>query len=116
MTVRLLLTVASTQRWHLHQVDVINAFLHEDLDEEVYMSLSPGFGRKGDTQICKLHKSLYGLKQASRQWFIRLSISLKQANYKQSKADYSLFVQSHNGKFIAILIYVDDVIIAGKDL
>lgn len=80
------------------------------------MSLPPGFGRKGETRVCKLHKSLYGLKQASRQWSIKLSNGLKKANFKQYKADYSLFVRSQHGKFTCLLIYVDDVILTGNNL
>lgn len=80
------------------------------------MSLPPGFRRKGETHVCKLHKSLYGLKQASHQWFIKLSAVLKHAGFHQSESDYSLFIRTRAGIFTALLVYVDDIILAGNNL
>ncbi|KAK1408311.1 hypothetical protein QVD17_39969 [Tagetes erecta] len=115
VTVRTLLTVAVKRDWIIHQLDVDNAFLHGDLDEEVYMKIPQGFSRENETRVCRLRKSLYGLKQASRNWYHKFTKFLISLNFRQSKADHSLFTFQNGESYVAILIYVDDVIVVGND-
>lgn len=119
-TVKTLLAVSAAKNWSLTQLDISNAFLNGDLDEEIYMTLPPGYTPKnGETlppnAVCKLQKSLYGLKQASRQWFLKLSGTLLQLGFTKSNSDHSLFIRNVHGIYTAVLVYVDDIIIASNN-
>ncbi|RVW13589.1 Retrovirus-related Pol polyprotein from transposon RE1 [Vitis vinifera] len=116
VTVCCVFFIAAARHWHLYQLDVNNAFLHVDLDEEVYMTLPLGYGRKGESRVCRLLKSLYGLKQASRNWYSKLSFVLLLTGYSQSDADHSLFTWTQGSSITVVLVYVDDLLIAGNDL
>ncbi|KAM2022235.1 hypothetical protein ACFX16_044164 [Malus domestica] len=110
--VRVLLSVVVNHEWPLFQMDVKNAFLHGDLEEEVYMKLPPGHPREDEpNKVCKLHKAIYGLKQSPRAWHSKLSSILQVAGFKRSHADFSLFVRSGVLGKLVVLIYVDDLII-----
>ncbi|KAK1412293.1 hypothetical protein QVD17_33424 [Tagetes erecta] len=115
VTIRTLLAVAVKKGWHIHQLDVNNAFLHGDLHEDVYMKIPQGFSKEDDDRVCKLKKSLYGLKQASRNWYKKFTTSLLEIGFKQTRADPSLFIFKEEDVFVAALIYVDDVVIMGND-
>ncbi|KAL4285046.1 hypothetical protein GQ457_16G030870 [Hibiscus cannabinus] len=115
---KLLLALAAVHDWHLLQLDVNNAFLNGMLNEEVYMKIPLGYATNvsGDNLVCKLNKSIYGLKQASRQWFCAFSQVVLQFGFSQSPHEHSLFIKGSGDTLVALLVYVDDIILAGKDL
>ncbi|GJT65992.1 ribonuclease H-like domain-containing protein [Tanacetum coccineum] len=112
-TVRCLISLAVQNGWCLFQLDVNNAFLYGNLDEDVYMLPPPGYFDKNETRVCKLKRSLYGLKQAPRQWNNRLFEALIENDFKQSGHDHSLYTKESGGSFVALLVYVDDIVLTG---
>ena len=116
-TVKVLLSLAANLNWPLHQFDVKNAFLHGDLEEEVYMDIPPGYTTSSKTEVvCKLQKALSRLKQSPRAWFGRFSLAMRKYGFTQSNSDHTLFLKHRLGKVTALIIYVDDMIITGDDI
>lgn len=98
-TIRVLLSVAVNLDWPLQQLDVKNAFLNGDLEDEVSMDLPLGFDEASkDGKICRLKKSLYSLKQSPQAWFDRFAKAIRQQDYKQAQADHTLFYKHSVGK------------------
>jgi len=114
-TIRLLLSLASIYNWELKHLDINNVFLHGDLKEDVYMVALSRLTSIPSGKVCKLKNNLYGLKQASREWFAKLSLFLLSMRSTQSMNDHSLFINSSEGSFTTLLVYVDDIILAGND-
>lgn len=113
-TIRILLSLAASKKWPLHQLGVNNAFLHGSLKEEVYMKVPDGIPNPFNL-VCLLKKSLYDLKQASRERHAKLVEELLCQGFIHSKNDYSLFIKRHNGRLCITAVYVDDVILIGDD-
>ncbi|KAL0414383.1 UNVERIFIED_CONTAM: Retrovirus-related Pol polyprotein from transposon RE1 [Sesamum radiatum] len=114
VTVRIFLSLAASKSWPLLQLDVNNAFLHGSLDEDVYMVPPDGLLGVESGQVCKLQKSLYGLKQASRQWNLELTTKLLDFGFKQSTHEHCLFIKQSATEFTALLVYVDDILLTGS--
>ncbi|CAM6117598.1 unnamed protein product [Calypogeia fissa] len=118
-TIRLLMALVVLFDLELDQMDVVTAFLYGLLEELIFMRQPQGFVRKGkEHQVCKLLRSLYGLKQSPRQWNKRFDTFMKSLGFIQSEYDCCLYKKKVNNEvfgFIILVLYVDDMLIAAKD-
>ncbi|RVX16790.1 Retrovirus-related Pol polyprotein from transposon RE1 [Vitis vinifera] len=116
-SVCLLLSMVVVCSWPLYQLDIKNVFLHGDLAEEVYMEQPPGFVAQGESGlVCRLRRSLYGLKQSPRAWFGRFSSVVQEFGILRSTTDHSIFYHHNSlGQCIYLVVYVDDIVIIGSD-
>src|SRR5579871_329988 len=115
--IRLLLAIAAKEDFEVHQMDVQSAFLNRDLDEEIYMNQPEGFIEEGQEDlVCRLKKSLYGLKQASRTWYKKLYDCLVGFSFTQCNADYIIYYYQEGSTKVIISAYVDDLIIMSNNL
>ena len=116
-TVRSLLALANAKDWEVHQMDVKTAFLQGNLNEEIYMQQPEGYiSKKHPDYVCKLRKSIYGLKQSARCWNNAIDSYLKSKGYNQMSCDPCLYVKSikqqdGNVNFVILSIHVDDILL-----
>eukprot|EP00877_Chromochloris_zofingiensis_P012347 jgi/Chrzof1/7366/Cz02g21060.t1 len=115
-TFRALMAKAAEEGMELHKLDVKTAFLQGNLEEDVWIQQPPGYEEGSSELACHLHKPLYGLKQAPRAWHQRLQQELLAVGYTASAADPSLYWYCINGDYVYLLVYVDDILIAAKQL
>jgi len=114
-TVRTVLSLALSQDWPIHQLDVKNVFLHGTLSETVYCSQPTGFVDTAlPPHVCKLNKSLYGLKQAPRAWYSRFATYLLVLGFTEAKSDTSLFIYRRGTDTVYLLLYVDDIVLTAS--
>ena len=100
----------------LHQMDVKTAFLNGDLDDDMYMEQPIGFVEVGkENLVCKLNKSIYILKQASRQWYLKFDRIITQNGFKENAVDRCIYLRFSGSSYIFLVLYVDDILLASND-
>lgn len=117
-SIRILLSLTVAYDFELEQLDVKTAFLHGDLDETIYMQQPVGFvSRNEQSKVCLLKKSLYGLKQSPRQWYLRFDSFILSCGFSRSKLDHCVYLKHTVCKSpIYLLLYVDDMLLASKSM
>ena len=101
----------------LHQMDVKTTFLNGDLYENVFMAQPKGFVMEGKENLgCRLKKSIYGLKQASRQWYLKFDETVRSFGFEENVEDNCIYAKFKNGKYIFLVLYVDDILLASSDV
>lgn len=111
-TLRMLISLSNHFGWDLRLLDVVTAFLNGDIDVEMYMDYPPAVPSQSG-KVLKLCKALYGLKQSPRLWWQRLFRDLKTMGFIQCEADTNLFVRRSQKGILFLLVYVDDLLLAG---
>lgn len=116
-TIRCIVALGAALDLEMHQMDVKTAFLNGDLEEDIYMEQPSGFVQRGKEHlVCKLKKSLYGLKQASRAWYQKIDASLLSWGFERSTADHSLYFAQKGPDVMLVLVYVDDLIMLASNM
>ena len=110
-SIRIISSLTAYYDLELHQMDVKTAFLNGTLDEEIYMNQPDGFVEKGNEgKVCKLNRSIYGLKQASRQWYILFDNAITSYGFSMMEGDHCIYFKMVGDKFILLSLYVDDIL------
>ncbi|KAE8725120.1 Polyadenylate-binding protein 7 [Hibiscus syriacus] len=116
-TIGLVLKIVAVENLHLEQLYVKTTFLHGDLEEEIYMRQPEGFIEADKKNlVCRLKKSLYGLKQAPRQRYKKFVSFMGSSGFTRCQADHCCYIKRFDNNFIILLLYVDDMLVAGSNM
>jgi hypothetical protein len=116
-SLRIIMTLVAHYDLELHQMDVKTTFLNKDLLENVYMEQPKDFAVKGKEHMgCHLRKSICGLKQVSRQWYLKFDETIMSFGFKENEEDNCIYAKFRNEKFIFLIFYVDDILLASSDV
>ncbi|WKA00618.1 hypothetical protein VitviT2T_018956 [Vitis vinifera] len=115
-SLRIILALVAHFDLELQQMDVKTAFLNGELEEEVYMKQPEGFpSSDGEQLVCKLKKSIYGLKQASRQWYLKFHNIISSFGFVENVMDQCIYLKVSGSKVCFLVLYVDDILLATND-
>ena len=112
LTIRLVLAIAAARNYNLTSLDIRHAYLQATIDEDLYMRVPPGINSGNNSLVCKLRCSLYGLKQAGREWGLLLTSFLVSWGFVRSTIDVCLYTYQSGNLVLWVLVYVDDILIA----
>ena len=116
-SIRILFAIAAYYDYEIWQMDVKTAFLNGLLEEDVYMDQPEGFvDQKNPNKVCKLKRSIYGLKQASRTWNIRFDEQITKYGFIKNEDDTCVYKKTSGSKVTFLILYVDDILIMGNDI
>ncbi|GJZ51765.1 retrotransposon protein, putative, ty1-copia subclass [Tanacetum coccineum] len=115
--IRILIAIAAFYDYKIWQMDVKTAFLNRHLSEEVYMEQPEGFvNPKYPNRVCKLKRSIYGLKQASRQWNKRFDDEIKKFGFTQNQDEPCVYLKASGSNVTFLILYVDEILIMGNNI
>jgi len=109
-SIRAILAIAPTWKLHIHQLDMKGVYLNGTLKEKVYMKQPEGYG-DGTPRICLLIKTLYGLKQAGREWNLEFDRKLRKRGYSCLRSDPCVYIFRTDDDFVIITVWVDDMLL-----
>jgi hypothetical protein len=116
-SLRIIMTLVAHYDLELHQMDVKTSFLNGDLLENVYMAQLKGFAVKRKEHMgCHMRKSIYGLNQGSRQWYLNFDETIRSFSFKENEEDNCIYAKFRNEKFIFLILYVDGILLASSDV